>query len=162
MDLKRFIARLWLYFRMGHSTYLVFLMSFANFIVIFYRLFIEYIPFLTKIFQSLTIFALSFFLMYLPLAIFIGWSHYKRTPFFSSEQDISVESNPYVYKLSPGKETELYIPMWTVLIRFMKESTKQKIIKMPKGFEKELLQIEENIKNLKEGGYVGTPRKKYI
>ena len=35
----------WLtYFRRGHNAYLVFLVSFANFVVIQYRLLIEYIP----------------------------------------------------------------------------------------------------------------------
>ena len=101
LKLKTFLSRMWLYFRVGHSTYLVFIISFANFIVIFYRFFIQYIPLLSEIFFNLTIFAVAFFIIYVPVSILVGWSHYKRTPLFSSEQDIQVEANPYNYKIRP-------------------------------------------------------------
>ena len=69
----------WLtYFRRGHNAYLVFLVSFANFVVIQYRLLIEYIPALKIIFTSLTAFVIAFFLVYIPLAITIGWYDYKK------------------------------------------------------------------------------------
>ena len=66
------------YFRRGHNAYLVFLVSFANFVVIQYRLLIEYIPALKIIFTSLTAFVIAFFLIYIPLAIAIGWYDYKK------------------------------------------------------------------------------------
>jgi len=72
------ILRWWTYFRRGHSTYLVFFLSFANFIVIQYRLLVEHIPALKLFFTSLTAFAITFFLVYVPLAIIIGWLDYKK------------------------------------------------------------------------------------
>ena len=69
----------WLtYFKRGHNAYLVFLVSFANFIVIQYRLLIQYIPALEVVFTNLTIFAITFFMIYIPTAILIGWQDYKR------------------------------------------------------------------------------------
>ena len=75
---KQRLLRWWTYFRRGHSTYLVFLLSFANFVVIQYRLLVQYVPALEVIFSSLLAFAIAFFLVYLPLATFIGWYDYKR------------------------------------------------------------------------------------
>jgi len=75
---KERILRCWTYFRRGHSTYLVFLVSLANFIVIQYRLLVEYIGALRLLFPSLILFALSFVMMYVPLATIIGWLDYRR------------------------------------------------------------------------------------
>jgi hypothetical protein len=95
-----------------------------------------------------------------PLAIFIGWSHFKRTPLFTSELDIQYEANPYNYKLIPGKEEELLYPMYSVLVQFMRESTKQNVVKLPQDFEGKLDKIEKKLTKIIEGGYVGTPRRK--
>jgi len=75
---KNFILRLWTYFRRGHSTYLVFFLSFANFIVIQYRLLVEYVPVLQLVFSSLMAFAIVFFMVYIPLAVIIGYLDYKH------------------------------------------------------------------------------------
>lgn len=67
--------RRWLDFRQGHGIYLVFLMTFANFIIIQYALLIDRIPALSAIFSSLWIFAGVFVAAYVPLAIVIGYWH---------------------------------------------------------------------------------------
>jgi len=72
------VLRWWSYFRRGHSTYLVFLISFANFIVIQYRLLIEYVPLLRMVFVNLLAFAIVFFIVYIPLAVIIGWLDYRK------------------------------------------------------------------------------------
>jgi len=75
---KAGVLRLWTYFRRGHSTYLAFLMSFANFLAIQYRLVIEYVPAFKELFARLHIFVIVFFLTYIPTAVIIGWLDYKR------------------------------------------------------------------------------------
>jgi len=75
---KNFLIRLWIYFRQGHGTYLVFLVSFANFIAIQYRLVVEHVPVLKLLFANLTAFAMTVALVYIPLAILIGYLDYKR------------------------------------------------------------------------------------
>ena len=106
------IVRLWTYYRRGHSTYLAFLLSFANFIVIQYRLLIEYVPAMKVLFTSLLSFAITFFLIYIPLAIVIGWYDYKRLA-VPVETALTARASPWVRDLAKalilmaeGKEGE--------------------------------------------------------
>jgi len=73
-----FILRVWIYYKRGHSTYLAFLVSFMNFITIQYTLLISRFTFLSLIFRDLIIFAISFLIVYIPLATIIGWLDIKR------------------------------------------------------------------------------------
>jgi len=87
------IRRRWLDFRNGHGLYLFFLMGFANFILIFHRLFIERIPFLENIFSELWMFAVFFVIIYVPTAILIGYWH-KKTQ-MKVELEILLRQNPF-------------------------------------------------------------------
>ena len=69
---KNWIRRRWFDFRQGHGVYLIFALTFANFVLIFHRLLIERIEILNEIFSELWIFALFFILIYIPLSIVIG------------------------------------------------------------------------------------------
>lgn len=64
-------------FRQGHSVYLIFLMTFANFITIQYALLIDRVPVLNSLFSNLWIFAALFISAYIPIAIVIGYWHRK-------------------------------------------------------------------------------------
>jgi len=74
---KLWARRRWYDFRQGHSFYLIFALSFGNFILIFHRLLIERVPILNEIFSTLWIFALFFILAYIPIAVIIGNWHKK-------------------------------------------------------------------------------------
>ena len=52
--------RRWLDFRNGHGIYLVFIMTFANFVTIQYSLLIDKVPALNSVFNNLWAFALIF------------------------------------------------------------------------------------------------------
>ncbi len=91
-----FVRRRWLDFRNGHTLYLVFLMGFANFILIFHRLFIERVPFLEDIFSNLWVFAIFFVLVYVPAAVLVGFWH-KRTQ-MKVEMEIMARQNPFIAK----------------------------------------------------------------
>ena len=91
---KQRVLRWWTYFRRGHSTYLVFLLSFANFIVIQYRLLVEYIPAMKVLFTSLTVFAASFFFVYIPIAVLIGWYDYRKFA-VPVDTSISAKASPW-------------------------------------------------------------------
>lgn len=75
---KARLLRLWTYFRRGHSTYLIFLLSFANFIVIQYNFLVKSIPFLSSVFPSLSLFVVLFATFYLPVSVLVGWMDYKK------------------------------------------------------------------------------------
>jgi len=91
-----FVRRRWLDFRNGHGLYLVFLMGFANFILIFHRLFIERIPFLEDVFSNLWVFAIFFVIIYVPTAILVGYWH-KKTQ-MKIEMEILARQNPFFAK----------------------------------------------------------------
>jgi hypothetical protein len=80
--------RRWYDFRQGHGMYLVFAMSFVNFVLIFYRLLIEQIDFLGDIFSHLWVFVLIFLAAYIPLAILIGNWHRKTQMKIEHEQSM--------------------------------------------------------------------------
>jgi len=115
MELSRVkdrVFRYFYYFRRGHSTYFVYLISFLNFIVIQYRLLIERIPFLEYVFQSLTAFALAFFATYIPVAILIGWLDVRRGA-VPVEGALLARVNPYsqtllkaLYLMADGRNEE--------------------------------------------------------
>lgn len=82
------MRRRWFDFRLGHSTYLIFALSFGNFVLIFHRLFIERVPALNEIFSSLWVFAIVFILAYIPLGIIIGVWHRKTQLKVEQEQQL--------------------------------------------------------------------------
>lgn len=103
--------RRWLDFRNGHSIYLVFAMTFANFITIQYQLLIDRLPYLAGIFESIWIFAILFVLAYVPLSIVLGYWHRKSQ--WKVEQDALFRENKvgaimwmYVIDLIEGKVSE--------------------------------------------------------
>jgi len=96
------VRRRWLDFRNGHSIYLIFIMTFANFITIQYKLLIDKAPVLGSIFHSILGFALLFVAIYVPLGIIIGYWHRKSQ--WRVEQDALF------------KENEIGATMWLFVI----------------------------------------------
>ena len=91
------IRRRWFDFRQGHSIYLIFAMSFANFVLIFYRLLVEEVEILSQIFSSLWIFIAVFLLTYIPVAILIGLWHRRTQMKVESEQ--ALRHNPFFARI---------------------------------------------------------------
>lgn len=89
---KNWIRRRWFDFRQGHGVYLIFALTFANFVLIFHRLLIERIEILNEIFSELWIFALFFILIYIPLSIVIGAWHRKTQ--LKVESEVVLLQNP--------------------------------------------------------------------
>lgn len=76
--------------------YLVFAMSFVNFVLIFYRLLIEQIDFLGNVFSHLWIFVIIFLTIYIPVAIIIGNWHRKTQMRIEHEQ--AMKQSPLMAK----------------------------------------------------------------
>ncbi len=95
--------RRWLDFRQGHSIYLVFAMTFLNFVTIQYSLLVNRvpvlgtIPILGAIFTNFSIFATVFVAAYMPLAIVIGYWH--RRSQWKVEQEAMFNENVIQAKL---------------------------------------------------------------
>jgi len=96
---KQRLFRWWTYFRRGHSTYLTFLLSFANFIVIQYRLLIETMQFLEPLFPKLSYFVITFLLIYVPVSIVIGWLDYRKGS-VPTASILATQANPWAKDIS--------------------------------------------------------------
>ena len=85
----------WFYFRMGWSTYFVFILAAINTLTVTYFLAIDNYPTLKAIFPSFEQYALIMISIGIPLLIVVGYAHFKKTLAYKSEADVLVESNPY-------------------------------------------------------------------
>ena len=99
-------------FRQGHSIYLIFLMTFANFIVIQYRLLIDRMPSIDSLTGGNIVgFAMTFIAIYVPLSIIIGYWHRKsqwrvEAEALFNENRIGAIMWLFVIDLIDGKITE--------------------------------------------------------
>ncbi len=91
------MRRRWWEFRTGHSTYLIFILTFVNFVLISYRLLIEKVPIFQELIPNLSMFVLLFLLFYIPAAIIIGNWH-RRTQ-LRVESTINMHQNPVFAKM---------------------------------------------------------------
>jgi len=94
MNSSPWVRRRWQDFRFGHSLYLIFALSFSNFILIFHRLLIERVEPLNEIFGDLWVFAIVFILLYIPISIGIGAFHRRTQIRVESEQNLL--NNPFM------------------------------------------------------------------
>jgi len=91
------VRRRWWEFRQGHSIYLIFILTFVNFILIAYRLLIEKVSMFKELIPELWIFALIFISVYIPAAILIGLWH-RRTQ-LRVETTLINQQNPVLAKM---------------------------------------------------------------
>ena len=120
--------RRWWEFRQGHAVYLVFVLTFINFILISYRLLIERVTVFKEIVPELWIFALLFIIIYIPAATFIGFWH-RRTQ-LRVETTLVQQQNPFQAKM-----------IRTLLDVQTGKATKEEI----EEFRKTLLKIERKL-----------------
>lgn len=127
---KNWIRRRWFDFRQGHSYYLIFALSFGNFILIFHRLLIERIPALNEILGNLGIFTMIFVLSYIPIAIVIGAWH--RRSQMKIEVDVALRQNPLFAKMirvlldaQTGKATKEEIEEFRKLLKQIEDGKGQ-------------------------------------
>ena len=115
------VRRRWFDFRQGHGVYLIFAMSFANFVLIFYRLLVEKVDVLYEIFSNLTLFVIAFL---------IGWWHRKTQ--MKVEQEQSMRQNPMLARnfrmlldVLDGKASKEDIEEFRRLLRSIETGKKQ-------------------------------------
>ena len=87
----------WFDFRQGHSLYLIFVLTFSNFVLIFHRLLIERVPALEQVFSELWVFLVVFVLAYIPIAILVGLWHRKKQ--LKIDQEYQIRENFMLAKM---------------------------------------------------------------
>ncbi len=91
------IRRRWWEERTGHTIYLIYILTFVNFILISYTFLIEKIPFFQELIPQLWIFVLIFLVSYIPASTIIGYWH-RRTQ-LRVETTIKLLENPLWAKM---------------------------------------------------------------
>ena len=97
----------WFYFRMGWSTYFVFILAAINTLTVTYFLAIDNYPTLKAIFPSFEQYALIMISVGIPLLVVVGYAHFKKTLAYKSEMDILIESNPYIARNTVNADLSL-------------------------------------------------------
>jgi hypothetical protein len=110
--------RRWLDFRNGHSIYLIFAMTFANFVTIQYKLLIDQVPSLSGLFGSIWVFAIVFVLTYVPIGILLGYWHRKSQ--WTVEQE------------APFRENKVGAVMWLYVIDLIEGNVSEEDKKLMK------------------------------
>ena len=136
----------WFYFRMGWSTYLIFLLGAVNTLTITYFLAIDNYPALKAIFPSFEQYVIIITAIGIPLLIMIGYAHYKKTLAYKSEADVIVESNPYTRRNTVNGETNvrLNLQLLSLLLKLSKKEVidKNEIEKIEK-LQKDIINLVE-------------------
>ena len=117
--------RSWYYFRTGWSTYFAFILAAINTLTVTYFLAIENYPVLKSIFPSFEQYVIIIISIGIPLLIFIGYIHFKRTRAFKSEVDVLIESNPYQRRNTVNGEInlKLNLKLISMLIKLSKNES---------------------------------------
>jgi hypothetical protein len=118
MNFERIIFRSWFYLRVGYGTYIAFLIGFVSNIIVIYKLAIADTS-LVSIFPHLTVFTAVAVVVASPISVIIGLFHMRRTAAFAADASVSTEANPYVYKIVPGKEREVTVPLSILTARVL-------------------------------------------
>ena len=116
----------WFYFRQGWTTYFAFIFAAINTMVVTYYLAIENIPFLKTVFPTFYIYLAITAALGIPLLIFIGYAHQKKTASYKAEADIYYESNPHALRTYNDVEMLLHLNLKLVnvsIIEYQKNNT---------------------------------------
>ncbi len=150
---ENFGFRIFLYFRVGWSTYFSLLFAGINTATVTYFLAIEKIPELKFIFPSFAHYVIIIGSVVFPLLVFVGWLHYRKTAAYGTEAEIQLESNPYMYKIPPGWYTEALFPTLHKMTEYIIKSNNNE--KLDDKSIEEIIEINKKLDILIKGGKVG-------
>ena len=139
--------RAWFYFRNGWSLYFAFIFAAVNTLTVTYYLAIERVPALLVIFPSFVHYVVIISVIAIPLLVFIGYAHYKRTAAFRSEADISMETNPYQRRMVVNTESILRLNLKLIDIILKSSLTEKSSKEDLKNITEIKNEISELLKN---------------
>ena len=156
----------WFYFRMGWSTYFAFILAAINTLTVTYFLAIDNYPALKIIFPSFEIYVLILISIGVPLLIFIGYCHYKKTKAFRSEMDILVESNPFLRRNTVNADINLRFNLRLIdlILKLSKDTISKEELKDMEKIKNEIIELVKNrsLFNNLDMDYINKKNKKKI
>lgn len=108
-SLVRLGFRSWSYFRTGFGTYFSTPIGVLNTFLLLY-IASQQVHFINRFFGNFWVFICVFGTVGVLASVFAGWLHFKRSRAYSSDMEISVEANPWNWKVTPGKEKIISVP----------------------------------------------------
>ena len=138
--------RAWFYFRMGWTTYFAFILAAINTLTVTYFLAIENYPELMAVFPSFEIYVLIIISIGVPLLIFIGYSHYKKTKAFRSEMDVLIESNPFLRRNTVNADINLRFNLRLIdlILKLSKDTISEDELNDMKKIQNEITDLIKN------------------
>ena len=136
----------WFYFRMGWSTYFAFILAAINTLTVTYFLAVDNYPTLKIIFPSFEIYVLIIISIGVPLLIFVGYSHYKKTKAFRSEMDVLVESNPFLRRNTVNADINLRFNLRLIdlILKLSKDTISKEELKDIEKIKNEITELVKN------------------
>ena len=136
----------WFYFRMGWSTYFAFILAAINTLTVTYFLAVDNYPALKIIFPSFEIYVLIIISIGVPLLIFIGYSHYKKTKAFRSEVDVLVETNPLMRRNVVNTDIILRLNtnLIALILKLSKNASNEEELKNVEKIQEEIIELIKN------------------
>ena len=139
--------RAWFYFRTGWAVYFAFLFAAVNTLVVTYYLAIDNIDFLQEIFPTFGHYVVTIIVIGIPALVGAGYIHFKKSPGFKSEADISIECNPHARRQLLNSEAIIaaYLFSNDLMMKMLKDEklTEDEI----KKFTELQSKIKEHFKN---------------
>ena len=131
---------------MGWSTYFAFILAAINTLTVTYFLAVDNYPALKIIFPSFEIYVLILISIGVPLLIFIGYCHYKKTKAFRSEMDILVESNPFLRRTTVNTDIILRfnVNLINLVLKLSKDTISEDELNDMKKIQKEVTDLIKN------------------
>ena len=137
----------WFYFRMGWSTYFVFILAAINTLTVTYFLAIDNYPTLKSIFPSFEQYAVLMVCIGIPILILVGYAHFKKTVAYKSEMDIMIESNPYIARNTVNADLSLKLNLKLISL-LLRMSNGEKIEKNEiDEIEKYIMKFQNLLRN---------------
>ena len=131
---------------MGWSTYFTFIFAAINTLTVTYFLAIDNYPILSTIFPSFEIYVLIITSIGIPLLIFIGYSHYKKTKAFRSEVDVLLETNPVLRRNAVNTDIILRLNtnLIDLIVKLSKNTISEEELKNIEKIRKEIIELVKN------------------
>ena len=114
----------WFYFRTGWATYFAFIVAAVNALTVTFFLAIDEYPSLGVIFPTFFHYVVIVSGIGVPLLIFVGYVHYKKSKSFRAEQDVLIETSPHFRRIL--QNTEILLPSYLKLTEIIVELAENK------------------------------------
>jgi len=147
--------RVFYYFRMGYATYLALGIGIVNVLTATYFLAIERVPAIKLLLPTFESYVITCIAIGIPLITFFGWLHFKRVGTYSTEISMALQNSPYNYRWQPGFTKEVFAPAYYSIL-----NSNSKLLKgesLSQDELKKMSELENQLKNLIDGGYAGNP-----